>query len=90
MFVVAVFAVACNYNYAFSPRSPRQHFLLCYRYNTVLVSTLLLPTLRVPDLEAGDVDLGVGCIPPDTCESNGWIQRIVSLSQQGEILFPYF
>ena len=46
-------------------------FALCHRYNTALVPTLLLPTPRAPDLEAGDVDLGVGCIPPDTCENNG-------------------
>ena len=71
MFVVAVFAVACNYNYAFPRDLLLAHFLLCLRDNTVLVSTLLLPTLYVPDLEAGDVDLGVGWSLPDTCIGNG-------------------
>ena len=71
MFVVAIFAVACNYNYAFSSTLLVAHFQSVLSVNTDLVSTLSIPTLCVPDLEAGDVDLGVGCIPPDTCENNG-------------------
>ena len=71
MFVVADFAVARNYNYAF-PRSLLQaHYLPVLSLIHSLVSTLLLPTLCVPDLEAGDVDLGVGWSLPDTCTDNG-------------------
>ena len=71
MFVVAVFAVACNYNYAFPRDLQLAHYLAVLSLIHSLVSTLLIPTLYVPDLEAGDVDLGVGCILPDTCENNG-------------------
>ena len=71
MFVVAIFAVACDYIYAFSPSLPVAHFWSVLSDNTDLVSTLLLPTLCVPDLEAGDVDLGVGWSLPDTCIDNG-------------------
>ena len=71
MFVVADFAVACNYNYAFPRDLQLAHYLAVLPLIHSLVSTLLIPTLYVPDLEAGDVDLGVGCIPPDTCTSYG-------------------
>ena len=66
MFVVADFAVARNYNYAFPRDLLLAHYLPVLSLIHSLVSTLLIPTLCVPDLEAGDVDLGVGCIPPDT------------------------
>ena len=71
MFVVAVFAVACNYNYAFPRDLQLAHYLAVLSLIHSLVSTLLIPTLYVPDLEAGDVDRSVGCIPSDTCQSNG-------------------
>ena len=71
MFVVAVFAVACNYNYAFPRDLQLAHYLAVLSLIHSLVSTLLIPTLYVPDLEAGDVDLGVGWSLPDICTDNG-------------------
>ena len=71
MFVVADFAVACNYNYAFPRDLQLAHYLAVLPLIHSLVSTLLIPTLYVPDLEAGDVDLGVGWSLPDTCKDNG-------------------
>ena len=71
MFVVADFAVACNYNYAFPRDLLLAYFLPVLSLIHSLVSTLLLPTLCVPDLEAGDVDLGDCWSLPDTCKVNG-------------------
>ena len=71
MFVVAIFAVACNYNYAFPRDLQLAHYLAVLSLIHSLVSTLLIPTLYVPDLEAGDVDLGVGWSLPDICTDNG-------------------
>ena len=71
MFVVADFAVACNYNYAFPRDLQLAYFLPVLSLIHSLVSTLLIPTLCVPDLEAGDVDLGVGWSLPDICTDNG-------------------
>ena len=71
MFVVADFAVARNYNYAFPRDLLLAYFLPVLTLIHSLVSTLLLPTLYVPDLEAGDVDLGVSWSLPDTCKVNG-------------------
>ena len=71
MFVVADFAVARNYNYAFPRDLLLAHYLPVLSLIHSLVSTLLIPTLYVPDLEAGDVDLGVGWSLPDICTDNG-------------------
>ena len=78
MFVVADFAVACNYNYAFPRDLQLAHYLLCLRYNTAqsLLFFYLRSTSQTSRLATWTwVSVGVYRIP---AQSTDRILRIVN------------